>query len=282
MSIDAARVDIGSLSLTELIRIAYRMKSYQISGPDWMGAERFDIMAKMPEGAAKDKVPEMLQALLADRFKLTAHRESKEFPAYALVVGKNGPKLKEAEPLATPPPAVDSAATPAKGTVTIGGGDTQVRVEPSADRKGATVSSPQFGQMKVSVGEGGLMRMEFARLSMPGLADTLSRFTGKPVIDMTELKGNYEIALNLSMDDLRSVAMASGMGPAMGPGGGMMMARRAGSEGGAAPGPAESASTPGGSSIFTAVQQLGLKIDSRKLPIEVLVIDHLEKTPTEN
>jgi len=279
MSIDAARVDIGALSLAELIRIAYRMKQYQISGPDWMSSQRFDIMAKMPEAASKDKVPEMLQALLADRFKMTAHRESKELPAYALVVGKNGSKMKEADPDPVASPPADPAAPPGKGVIVMGSAEGQVRVEPSADRKGATVASPQFGQMKVSMGESGMMRMEFARISMPMLADTLSRFAGRPVIDMTELKGNYQLALDLSMAEMAGMARAAGMG--MGMGGGMM-GGPGGGAGEASRGPADAASTPGGSSIFSAIQALGLKMDARKLPIETLVIDHLEKAPTEN
>src|SRR5215467_6333870 len=71
MKIDAARVDIGFLSTADLIRVAYKLKSYQLTAPDWMNgmaAQRWDIMAKMPPGANKDQVPEMIQALLADRF----------------------------------------------------------------------------------------------------------------------------------------------------------------------------------------------------------------------
>ncbi len=76
MKIDAARVDIGGMSLADLIRVAYRVKPYQVSGPDWMAPERFDVLAKMPEGATREQVPEMLQALLAERFKLAgASRE---------------------------------------------------------------------------------------------------------------------------------------------------------------------------------------------------------------
>src|ERR1035437_6542153 len=78
MKVDAARVDIGYLSLADLIAMAYKVKPFQITGPDWMSAQRFDILAKMPEGATKDDVPVMLQALLAERFKLTLHRENKE------------------------------------------------------------------------------------------------------------------------------------------------------------------------------------------------------------
>src|ERR1019366_1137981 len=98
MKIDAARVDIGFMSLADLIRTAYDVKPYQISGPDWIKSERFDILAKMPDGATKEQVPAMLQALLADRFKLTVHKESQEHPIYALIVGKGGSKLKDALP----------------------------------------------------------------------------------------------------------------------------------------------------------------------------------------
>src|ERR1017187_7864415 len=84
MNIDAARVDFGFLSLADLIPIAFRVKPYQVSGPNWMSAQRFDILAKMPEGATKEQVPDMLQALLVERFKLTFHRDNKEHSVYAL------------------------------------------------------------------------------------------------------------------------------------------------------------------------------------------------------
>src|ERR1700760_3494542 len=64
MNIDGARVDIGAFSIADLIRIAWEVKSYQVSGPEWMSTERFNILAKMPEGANKDQVPAMLKALL--------------------------------------------------------------------------------------------------------------------------------------------------------------------------------------------------------------------------
>ena len=83
MKIDGKRVDIGNFGLMQLICKAYDVKSYQVSGPSWiMGAglagQRFDIVANLPEGATKEQVPQMLQALLAERFKLVIHRESKE------------------------------------------------------------------------------------------------------------------------------------------------------------------------------------------------------------
>jgi uncharacterized protein (TIGR03435 family) len=277
MLVDAARVDIGGMSLAELIRTAYRVKPYQVIGPDWMKSERYDVMAKMPEGASKDQVPEMLQELLADRFKLKTHRDNKEHSVYALVVGKNGPKLKEAAP--DPDPAVAPATPSSTGGMVVGQGETQVRIDPNKDGKGATIAGKQFGQMKVSVGEGGIMRMEFLKMNMSSLADLLSRMTDRPVVDMTELKGSYQLTLDLSMDEMRTMAMAAassmGMPLPMGHGGGP-------GDGPRAAAPAEAASTPGGSSIFGAVQQLGLKLDPRKLPLETVVVDHLERSPTEN
>jgi uncharacterized protein (TIGR03435 family) len=260
MAIDGARVDIGNLPLVELIRIAYRVKPYQISGPDWMGAERFDVLAKIPEGASRDQVPEMLQALLAERFRMTVHRENKEHAMYALVVGKNGLKLKE------------SAADADSGGAA---GNAQVRVSPNADGKGVQVSGGQTGPARMSMGPGGTMHLELAQATPAMLADMLGRFVDRPVVDMTELKGTYQVALDLSMEDLRNAARTAGV-TMPGPAAGGELGRLPGAE--AAP----TASDPSGGSIFNAVQQLGLKLEPRKAPIEVIVIDHLEKAPTEN
>jgi uncharacterized protein (TIGR03435 family) len=99
---DPGMVDYKNVSLKTLIARAYEMKDYQVSGPDWLDSARFDVVAKIPPNTSPGQVPMMLQTLLAERFKLTAHREQKVMPAYAMVVGKNGPKLKplEGEPAA--------------------------------------------------------------------------------------------------------------------------------------------------------------------------------------
>ena len=78
MKIDAGRVDIGYVSLRDLVTLAYEVKRFQVTAPDWMAAQRFDVLAKMPEGGTKEQVPAMLRALLEDRFKLVAHRENNE------------------------------------------------------------------------------------------------------------------------------------------------------------------------------------------------------------
>jgi len=96
--VSGSRVEINFASLAELVRIAYRVKSYQVTGLDRMVSEHFDVQAKMSDGATQDQMPEMLQTLLTQRFKLTLHRETKEHGIYALLVGRNGPKLQEADP----------------------------------------------------------------------------------------------------------------------------------------------------------------------------------------
>ena len=256
MNVDGARVDIGNFSLADLVRVAYRVKAYQISGPDWMKSERFDVMAKIPEGVSKDKVPEMLQALLEERFGVKVHRESKEHAVYALVVAKGGAKLKDAPPDEDiPENAPGMAIGTEKGPVRM-----------TTDSKGVVVRSANTGTTRMSMQPNGNMRMESSKVSMSDFADMLSRFVDRPVVDRTELTGHYQVALELSMEDMRNIARSAGVTI---PGGGDGK-------------PAEAASDPSGGTIFQAVQQLGLKLEPRKDAIETLVVDHVEKTPTEN
>jgi uncharacterized protein (TIGR03435 family) len=94
----------------------------------------------------------------------------------------------------------------------------------------------------------------------------MARFTDRPVVDMTALKGHYDFALELSPEDF-----------------GAMGIRAAIAAGVALPPQAlQAAEAASGDSLFNAVEKLGLKLESRKAPVEVLVIDHAEKTPTEN
>ena len=124
--------------------------------------------------------------------------------------------------------------------------------------------------MRVMPGPDGV-HMEASKMNMAGLVEALTRFVDRPVLDMTELKGDYQIVLDLSMADILRVAQAMGAVPPGalpgGPGGGV---------------PADVASDPSSSSVFATVQKLGLKLEPRKEPIETIVIDRLEKAPTEN
>jgi uncharacterized protein (TIGR03435 family) len=90
---DKALVRIDNLSLRRLIGIAYRVKGFQIAGPNW--PETFDIVAKLPTDYQHDQLPALMQKMLSDRFRLAAHHETRTAPAYALVIAKGGPKLHE-------------------------------------------------------------------------------------------------------------------------------------------------------------------------------------------
>jgi uncharacterized protein (TIGR03435 family) len=269
MQVDGARVDIGSMSLAALLPLAFNVKQYQVSGPAWlsadlMSAQRFDIMGKMPEGARQDQVPEMLQALLVDRFKLTFHREMREHAVYALVVAKGGSKLKES----VPEPEVPAGGDDPKNGVALNTSDGAVRV--TQDGKGGIVTrGGRGGTTRITPGADGSMHMEASRVSIAQLADALSRFVDRPVVDATELKGEYQVALELAMADLMSAARTAGIPGALPPGAGAASA-------------ADAASEPSSGSVFAAVQKLGLRLEPRKAPLETIVIDHLEKTPTEN
>ena len=275
MKVDGAICNIGSFSLRDLVRTAYEVKDYQISGLDSLGAamsaQRFNIQATLPEGATEKQVPQMLQTLLAERFKLVIHRETRDQPVYALIVAKGGPKLKDAEP--DPPAPADAAPAapdaPKKGEAVFGQGANQVRISGNpTDGKGMVVKGGPMGQMHMTMADGKL-HLEASKMTMASLADVATNFVGKPVVDMTELKGNYQVALDLSMDDIKNVARAAGLNMPGTP------------AGNAANAPVD-ASDPSGSSIFASVQQLGLKLDARKAPLPYIVVDHFEKMPTEN
>jgi uncharacterized protein (TIGR03435 family) len=115
------------------------------------------------------------------------------------------------------------------------------------------------------------MRLEVARMTLPAFADLLGSFVDRPVVDTTEARGTYQFTLDLSMQDLVTAARAAGVAIPMG---------RAAAEAGRQP--ASAATDPSGNSIFASVQQLGLKLDSRKAPIDLIVVDQALKTPTEN
>jgi uncharacterized protein (TIGR03435 family) len=92
---DTGRVNWTNANLRDIIRAAYQLKNDQISGPDWLENERYDVVVKLPDGAPESRKRPMLQTLLAERFHVAVHRERKELPAYWLAVAKVGVKMKE-------------------------------------------------------------------------------------------------------------------------------------------------------------------------------------------
>ena len=198
ISINLGTASEGKLTLTnatlaECIMFAYQIPSAPlISGPDWIKdrAIRYDVVAKAPPETARPEMLQMLQALLKERVSLKAHQEQRDMQHLALIIGKNGAKLKPAEPAARNPAS-----------------------------------------------NGHIARNQ---ITMQQLATLLSRFERQVIVDETNLQGAYAVTLDWSQD---------GSGP----------------------------------SLYTAVQeQLGLKLDSRKSPVNVFVIDQAMQVPKEN
>jgi uncharacterized protein (TIGR03435 family) len=263
---DPGQITYNNVTVKGVLTNAYGVKGFQISGPGWLDSERYDIVAKLPRGATKAEFMVMLQNLLAERFKLTLHREKKDLPMYALVVGKNGPKLKESVEDAAPKgggPADDPAAVMGK---------------PAMDRDGFPVLPPAAaarGAVSLALMSGNA-RMTVSRQSMSGLAEILSSQLDLPVVDMTGLTGKYDFTLYFSPEGLAGMRLPAGLAP---PPPNVPPPGESG-PGMSAAGAPDSQSSP---TLMIALQeQLGLKLEQRKGPVDLLVIDHLEKAPIEN
>ncbi|MEP6716303.1 MAG: TIGR03435 family protein, partial [Terriglobia bacterium] len=164
-------------SISMLITQAYDIQRYQLTGPSSIDGDRFDINAKVPEGATKDQFRLMLQNLLADRFKLTVHHDKKEMAAFDLVVAKNGPRLKQAAP-------VDTDAAPADLPPPPPGGPQKFEIG-----KDGFPNLPKAPGHPITIMMPGRARNAGASVTMGDLAKTLTGFVGgKPVVDGTGLK----------------------------------------------------------------------------------------------
>jgi|SRR5579871_596802 len=243
LQVDGAQVRFRGMAFDDLVRSAYRLKLYQIAGPDWMLGQRFDIVAKVPEGANGDQVPDMLKALLEDRFQLKTHREQRDLAVWALRVLPGGAKLHE-----VPDDPADAAAPGAREVAAEGGP----------------------GGVNVSYGPGSYFRfanhkIEGRKLSMRNFVEILGRFVDRPLIDETGLTGRYDLDVDLTDEDYNA-----------------MMIRAAISAGMQLPPQALQALDAGSGSLSPALKPLGLKMESRKAPVDMLVVDSALKTPAEN
>ena len=194
-----------NVSLKSFIMRAYGVREYQVEGPDWLADEHFDVAAKPPSKVTDEQFAQMLQTMLAERFKLTVHRGNKVLPAYALVVAKGGVKMTAVED----------------------------------DGNHGTNSTRN--------------KLTATRCSPDRLAQFLTRQMDRPVVDGTGLKAVYNFTLNWTPEDAVPAKAEQAKGDEQYP------------------------------PLLTALQeQLGLKLEPKKVPIEVLVIDHVERVPTEN
>lgn len=224
------RVHATSMTLKFLLEMVYHVQNFQVSGgPPWFASVRYDIDAKTDVPTKDSEVSVMLQQLLADRFQLVFHRETRELPVYALALarknGKLGPGMVESKEGTCKPP---DPTKPAEAS-----------------------GKPNCGQ-----GWGDARTFRSSSVQADYLATSLSRLLRTMVIDKTGLTGKYDITLDWTPDDRIAFKLS--------------------------PDAAKAAAESGLPDLFGALQQqLGLKLESQKGSVEVLVIDHAEK-PSEN
>jgi uncharacterized protein (TIGR03435 family) len=202
-----AGVTMKNVHLKSIVQWAYHMQAIQVLGPSWLDDNRYDIVAKTAGETPVERQRVMMQTLLAERFKLTFHRETKEMPAYVFTVAKSGHKLKQSE---------------------------------------------SEGELEVKPSSSGKMAAAFTHVTLAQLSEMASSPLQGVVVDQTGLKGSYDFTLDMS--------------PFMGGGD----FRPTGIE-----------------DIITMIiqaanEQLGIKIEQKKVPAELLIVDHAEKVPVEN
>jgi uncharacterized protein (TIGR03435 family) len=244
-----------NITLRLLIRNAYQLQDFQISGgPGWMASDHFDINAKVPDeyrdlppmrpGSGPGPLQLMIRALLVERFKLTVHNETKDSPIYALILARSDGKLG---------PNLKKSETDCEAMFAAGRARGGAMPPPGPPPPGQPMPCG------IRIGPG---NMAVGGVPLAQVANALGMFAGRIVQDRTGLIGNYDMNLTWTPDQM----------PQRPPG---------------APSdqPAQFNGVsvdPNGPSLFTAVQeQLGLKLDSQRGPVETLVIDRAEK-PVEN
>ena len=259
---DPGRIHYPFMNLRSLLMTAYDVKNFQIVGPSWLDSERFEITATMPPETTKEQFRLMLQNLLAERFKMAIHRETKELPTYALTVAKGGPKMTESKE--TPPPADEGNPPPPPPSMP--------KMGPDGFPDMTQFLGGRAGLFNIMMP--GRARMIAHQQTMQDLATRLSNQLSKPVTDTTGLTKKYDFTLTFLPDYSNGPLGPLPPPPPPGAGGG---------EAGRGPGltpPTDAEAPP---DIFAALQaQLGLKLEPKKGPVEQIVIDHIEKTPTEN
>jgi uncharacterized protein (TIGR03435 family) len=251
---DPGRIRYSNMSLKALLLIAYSVNDFQIEGPGWMETERFEIDATMPADTTREQFREMLHNLLVERFRITLHRGTKDVPAHTLVVGRNGPRMAESAPVAAPPEGgAPPAAVPSQ--------------QFERDRDGFPKLPPGGPPGILQFVVLNRARLQGRLQTMGDLADRLAYLLGHPVTDGTALTRKYDFSLTFATE---GTALSRPIGPPLPPP----------PPDGPTPNAAEGETAP---DLFSAVQsQLGLKLEAKRAPVEVIVIDRAERTPVAN
>ena len=244
MHVSGSQVRITYMSIKDYVSLAYDVQPQQIFGPDWMAQQRFDFAAKLPDGSSSAQVPAMMQAMLASRFEMKMHHESREFPVYALSVAKAGLKL-------TPVAPSDTPELPGTRNVAAGGSANGVGIDLGGGASFTLVPN----------------HLDVHKVTMDVLARTMTRFSDRPVIDGTGgVAGVYDLTLELAPEDYDAtlVRTALNAGVVLPP-----QALRALERGSVNP-------------FAPALERLGLTLEPRRAPLDVVVVDSVRKTPIEN
>jgi len=251
-----------------------------INPPSWIDADRYDIQATVDCSGgilAREQVQLMIQSMLEERFQLKAHIETRELPIYNLVVAKDGPKIKPSEDQ-TLPRLGSGPPQPCGPAPELPPAPPPPPPPPPPGAGGAfppNVNLPR-GAMMMMMSPTGMM-LQATGVPLANLLGMLSQQVGRPVVDTTDLKGLFDFRLRFSPEGLNVPPLPPGALPGAPLGGAAV--------GGTGPNPTGPGATASASdpvpSIFTAIQELGLKLESAKGPVRVLVIDSVQK-PKEN
>ena len=240
-----SQVRIAGMSVKDLLVTAYGLKPQQIEGPEWIGQLRFSITATIPEGVPGSKIPEMLQTLLAERFQLKQHRETKDLPVYVLGVSKSGARLTEAVKDPNEP-----AAPPNTVTVTGGGNSSGAGVNLGGGRSFNMADN----------------QIQIHGMTMRDVAETLTRFVDRPVVDQTALTKAYDLTMELSPDEFNALRVRAAVNA------GVTLPPQA----------MRLLDNVSPDTMSGPLSKFGLTFEARRTPLDVLIVESASKTPTEN
>ena len=238
---DPGRISLTSVTLFNVILRAYDRKGFQLSAPDWVSSQRYDIVAQVPPGASREQCNRMLQTLLNERFHMVVHHETKELQGFELVTGRGGSKLKPSSESGVSDPPAPSGP-------------------PKTDANGyPQLPGPGLAMMEAAKAGAVIVFLTARAQPLSALVELLSREFQMPISDQTGLRGNFDFQMEFAPRPPGALPPPPSLDRP--------------------PAPEEDAAP----NLTSAVQQqLGLRLNSRRVPTDVLVIDRVDKVPTGN
>ena len=260
------RFDVTKHPMSELLWMAFRIEPFccrdHLFAPEWANTLGVDIHATIPSGRPRQQIPEMLKSLLVQRFGLRFHIESRATEGYKLVVGKGGLRMKEVK-------ALDELAKEFPADPSRNAGATRDRTDETVNGRVRTMQIP-LGERTITertmydrtFTARGTQQINAARMTMPELASILARNTGRPVLNETNLTGIYSFTIELPPDAfVRPLRARASIGTAA---------------------DGRPLDEPTGASAPGAVEQLGLRLERERVPVDIVIVDNLERIPSDN